>query len=301
MNDNEPHQVADGEDTLGDEEEGGGEEESSLLSDDDGKPVTVEARQRRTIKRLEEDLNALKRKRREDHTVICNLHKVVSEALKDKESRQREEGSIHRVAEVMANQHASMTETAACLSQALVKERFDHLNALQRLDSTEDRLKRLHRRLFPVCCVCQDVSGQIQLHGEGEKSKADHVVCLSCLKGMVRVTRNDKSSSLCIECPLCKEKVSNIPSLSIQGLADADTKAWLVGPDSVLSPMYTSMAREIKKEAVNTVLYLLGIANSSFREDRSLQKIEDALQVVSGNYEDGLVLNDRPVVEIVDD
>jgi hypothetical protein len=273
-----------------DDDSSEGAESSSEESE--GKVVTVETRQRRTIKRLEEDVNSLKRARKEDAITIANLRKAVTDSVKDKETKSKEESLNKRAAE--------LTETAACISEALIKERFDHMHTLQRLSETEVRLKKLHKRLFPSCCVCQEASGHIKLHGDAEKSKVDHAVCLSCIQGMTRTALNGKSKGDYIECPLCNEKIGFLRSMSISSLADADAEAWLVSSDSVLSPAYAILSTDVKEEAVNTFLDLRNIPDA-YKKGRTLKHVEEALQNVSGDYEDRMVENTRPVVDITMD
>jgi hypothetical protein len=259
--------------------------------------VTVETRQRRTIKRLEDDVNSLKRARKEDQITIANLRKAVADSAKAKQDLPppppppRPAKPVHD----MANLSATLTEH-------LVMERFNHLNTLQRLSETEIRLKKLHRRLYPVCCSCQEASGQVKLHEGNDKAKSDHVVCLACLQGITRASLNHNTAKgEYISCPLCAEKITSLPHMSVVGLADGDCDAWLVKPDAVISPLYASLDPSVKKEIMNTVLDGLSIPQFA-NGTNYVQLVSLALQSAVGDYEeDHLIENGGGSNDVVDD
>ena len=245
-----------------------------------GRPVSIETRQRRTILRLEADVNDLKRARKEDQITITNLRKTLSGAVYDKVPREGLEKELEELKGV-----------AGSLIEALIKERFNNMNMRHRLDVTEERLKAIHAKIYPSCCICQEAGGQVDLHGK------DHRVCLSCFKGVVTTLLNGSSKGMYLECPLCKEKIYTIKPLEIAYLAGADMDSWKVAEDAVLCPPYSSIEDSLRDAAFNAMAKRLGV---SVQVPDTIDTVNDALGVVIGDYEQSLVggENDEAVVDM---
>jgi len=192
-----------------------GEEEEEERSDG---AQDAPARAQHFAKRMEDEVNRLKKCAKEDKTIVDSLKSMVTTLIGQLENKPASyDDGIARVT-------TTATPALTALAEILIKERQMHQSTKALLDMANRRLEDLHAAFVPQCLICKEHKPTLPLH-EGH---VKHNFCMDCITTLVTSNRIVLARQGFLKCPLCAEHFTKIPSFDIQTLSTGDIDAWRV-------------------------------------------------------------------------
>ena len=218
-------------------------EESSAKrqrSDSSSKPYEetkndVIRRQRATIKRLEADVNILKREAIIDKKKIDTLNEAII----------RQQAALSTAAPPKPPTGSIFSDKVIdAMLELLIANQLDILRRQERANKLEKNVTELHGRLYPMCVACQVSAGAIEL------DHPSHRVCLSCIDALSSGAKKDEKGNSYFPCPICKGKISsvNLSSFNIASAAGSRLESWTVDEETLTQSTWEELRREDQRD-----------------------------------------------------
>lgn len=265
---------ADSESDQEEEEEASDSEETSAKRQRSGEPKTYEEtkndvirRQRKTIKRLEEDVDRLKREAIVDKRKIETLNVAIVQHA----------SAAAAAAATPAPASALPDKVLDSLLETILAKQLGLLRKQERCDKLEKNVTELHKRAYPTCVACQVSAGIIEL------DHPKHRVCLSCIDALSSGAKTDeKTGEAYFPCPICKGRINrvNLSDFNISAAAGSKLESWSVNEDMLdqyawdeMAPVDRSNLKSAARERLRHVLRESGAKNLSGRIDTLVDEV----------------------------
>lgn len=177
----------------------------------------------RTIRRLEETVNSLKRAAIQDKQVIDQLKTLLERTLQEARPSERNND------ELIAKEKHLMD-----LAIALAIRHVDNLHDHELLSRTEAKLRARHAAATPECGICLNHNATVLLHPphDGAQRSAQHWFCFECISSYA-ASKHTTASGASIECPLCRVRVASLPAVDLSLVAASNFGTWKVSEEDI--------------------------------------------------------------------
>lgn len=228
------------------------------LDEESSASVEGGSAQQKTIKRLEADVDRLKRNAIQDKATIEQLKTVAERAV---------ESARKKPAAAVDNAFSDLIVDLSC---ALVQKHIEALELSERLRKTEAKLVARHNAAVPMCGICRNHNATVLLHSaRGSEASAQHWFCYDCVSRYAVVNRLVEPDTK-LHCPMCKETVETLPPIDIATIATNSIDTWLLQDSDVSQRAFTSFRPQDCVAGLRTFMSALSVPTSTCMLERGL-------------------------------